>query len=92
MELLGVPAKSFRQMYENKATEIMRTVHEYIKTVKASARAGAGAGAESGNKTTITLDPTGFPIAPRPPSWDKTTKEEFEKLYRSYITHHYRAF
>lgn len=78
-------------MHEDKATDIMRTVHEYIKTVKGSFRAGAGAG--SRNKILgIELNPDGYPIAPCPTSWEKTMKADLEKLYRSYITLHYRMF
>lgn len=43
-------------MHEDKATEIMRTVHDYIQIVKASSRAGVSAGAGSGIKNlTIAL-------------------------------------
>lgn len=80
-------------MHEAKATDIMRTVHDYIKTVEGSLRAGAGAGAGSGNqKLGIELNSDGYPIAPCPPSWEKTTKTDLEKLYRSYISIHYRTF
>ena len=64
-------------------------VNEYIKTLQATA--GTPAGPSNGN-ITIELDTDGFPIVPRPPSWDKITKEELEKLYRTYITQHYRMF
>lgn len=75
-------------MHEAKATDIMRSVHDYIKTVKAGARAGAGpmSGPDSRNTNiTIELNPEGYPIAPTPPSWDKITKIELEKLYRIYL-------
>lgn len=79
-------------MHEDKATEIMRTVHDYIQIVKASSRAGVGAGAGSGIKNlTIALDDNGYPIAPCPASWDKVTKAKLEYLYRTYITQHYRT-
>jgi hypothetical protein len=79
-------------MHEDKATEIMRTVHDYVQTVKASSRTGASSGAGSGIRNlNIALDNNGYPIAPCPASWDKTTKTELEYLYRTYITEHYRT-
>ena len=83
-------------MHDSKATEIMRTVHEYIKTVETSRPPGwlngAGAGAGSAGKRilNIELDPNGRPIAPSPPSWDKITKGDLELLYRTYMTLQYR--
>jgi hypothetical protein len=79
-------------MHEAKATDIMRSVHDYIKTVEGSARAGSGAGAGAGSRNkniTIELNPDGYPIAPTPPSWDKITKIDLEKLYRTYLGIHY---
>lgn len=91
-EHLGNTCKSFKQMHESKATEIMRSVHEYIKTVKAGARTGAGAGSGPGfrnNDITIEFNQDGHPIVPTPPSWDKITKIELEKLYRTYLAIQY---
>jgi len=82
-------------MHFDRADEIMRTINEYIKTVKASARTGAGigTGTVSGNRDLIIeLDPDGFPRAPSPGSWDKIKKADLEKLYRSYVTYHYGIF
>jgi hypothetical protein len=79
-------------MYEDKAKDFMRTVNEYIKTVRSST--GAGTGAEAGinnSKLNIKLDSEGYPILPIT-SWEKINKDELEKLYRSYITYHYREF
>lgn len=77
-------------MYEDKAKGFMRTVNEYIKTVRSSSGAGAGPGTGTGNsKLEIKLDPEGYPILPIT-SWEKINKDELEKLYRSYITCHYR--
>lgn len=80
-------------MHEEKAQDIIRTVLEYITTVEASRHAGSGAGSGAGNRKnelTIVVNPDGFPIAPCPPSWDKISKKDLEKLYRTYITLHYR--
>ena len=71
-------------MHDSKATEIMRTVHEYIKTV------GAGAGSAGQQTLNIELDPNGHPIALSPSSWDKITKGNLEILYRTYMTLQYR--
>jgi hypothetical protein len=87
--ILGVPSKSFEEIYQDKAREMKRTLLEYVKTLQGvidnagSIPAGAGL-------STITLDPEGFPVAPNPPSWDKYTKDDLERLYRLYLTHHYR--
>src|SRR5271155_2061266 len=84
--LLGIPCKSFREMHEDKASEIMRNVVSYIQTV----RAGAGTGPATGKRImTIELNPDGFPIAPDPASLEKTTKADLETVYRRYITSHY---
>jgi hypothetical protein len=92
-DLLGIPCKSFTEMYEDRVSEIMRTFHEYIATVKASGRAGAGAGAGAGQgKRTIQLNSEGYPIAPSITSREKLSKSDLENLYRSYITFQYRTF
>jgi hypothetical protein len=39
---------------------------------------------------TLDIDPTGFPLAPRPHSWAKVLKVELEPIYRLYITRSYR--
>jgi hypothetical protein len=68
----------------------MRTVNEYIKTVRSSTGAGSGTGPNN-SKLNIKLDSEGYPILPIT-SWEKINKDELEKLYRSYITQHYREF
>jgi len=81
-------------MYEDKAKDFMRTVNEYIKTVRSSTGYGAGSGSGAGinnSKLNIKLDSEGYPILPIT-SWEKKNKDELERLYRSYITQHYREF
>lgn len=80
-----------------KSTEFKRTILEYVKTVRTAADTGTGttpgAGLGSNDPSlTVRLDPKGFPIAPSPQSWDKVSKDNIEKLYRSYVTQHYRMF
>jgi hypothetical protein len=72
----------------------MRTVNQYIKTVRAGiGGAGTRTGAGIGNDhLEIKIDSDGFPIAPSPPSWDKITKDQLEKMYRSYLSHHYSKY
>ena len=82
---MGVPCKSFTEMHPDKAKDILQMVNEYIKTVRASA------GARNGNLT-IESDPDGFPIVPSPPNWDKISKDDLERLYRTYLTQHYHPF
>ena len=92
---MGIPSKTFCEMHPEKAKDILRLINEYIKTVRSSAGIGSGSGAGAGsgrNNLNIELDPNGFPIVPSIPSWDKISKEELEKLYRNYITQHYRGF
>lgn len=94
-ENIGVTCQSFQEMNENKTEDIMRTVMEYVKIVRAATGTGTGTGtgSESRNPSlTINLGTDGFPVAPCPPSWDTLSKESLERLYRSYITHHYRRF
>ena len=87
--LLGVTSKSFEETYEDKAKELKRTLLEYVKTLMVlTNNAGAGAGATS-TGSGILFDADGYPIAPTVFS-DKTTKDEMEHLYHSYITQHYR--
>lgn len=79
------------QMHESKASEIMRSVHEYIKTVQNGARVGTLAGAGAGaNNLNVDLDSNGYPMLPCPPSWDKLAKRDLEKVYRTYMKMHYR--
>lgn len=70
----------------------MRTIHDYIKTVKASARTGAGIGSGGNRDITIELGPDGFPRAPSTCSLDKIKKADLEKLFRKYVTCHYGIF
>jgi hypothetical protein len=87
-DMLGVRGRSFQEMYEDKTNDLMRSVNEYIKTLRASAGAGAGA-TGSINDLTIKIDVEGFPIVPRPPSWDILLKRDLEKIYRGYLSTHY---
>jgi hypothetical protein len=90
--LLGVHALSFTQQYEDKIKDFRRTFKDYVQSVRASARPGPGTGGTTDNKLIIEKDTDGYPIAPKPESWNKSTKEDLEKLYRDYITIHYRRF
>lgn len=72
----------------------MRMVNEYYRTVRETANAGAVAGAGAGVGTgipVIQFDSDGFPIVPAT-SWNKISKEDLEKIYRTYLTTHYRQF
>jgi hypothetical protein len=80
-----VTSKSFEDTYENKAKDLKRTLLEYVKTLMAVGNdAGAGPPVSS-----IQFDTDGFPFAPGF-SFDKTTKEDLERHYHSYVTQHYR--
>jgi hypothetical protein len=85
-ETLGVHAKSFEDHYEDLANEMKRALLEYIKTIR-NPTTGTGSGT---NGPTISVDPDGFPLLPESIQWTKSTKDDLEKLYRSYITMHYR--
>lgn len=97
-ELLGVPAKSFNEIYTDLAEDIQRSVLEYVNKLRAAKSPGAGgnaahAGSEDNagaGPISIEIDPNRFPIAPCPASLKNVTKEQLEKLYRSYMTQHYR--
>lgn len=99
-EIIGVHSLSFQDMYGLKKTiELKRIFMEYVKTVRAAADTSNGTGTGAGDRLvstdpslTVRLDPKGFPVAPSPPSWDKVSKDNIERLYRSYVTHHYRMF
>jgi hypothetical protein len=89
-DILNVSSKSFEATYDDKVEDMKRTFLDYIKTLeKGVSGAGAGAGA-SPNSLQVQLNPEGFPIIPSPASWDKITKDDLERLYRHYITIHYR--
>src|SRR5271168_1279642 len=71
-ELLGIPCKSFREMHEDKASEIMQNVVSYIQTV----RAGTGIRPCTEKRSmTIVLNPFGFSFAPDLGYMEKMTKE-----------------
>jgi hypothetical protein len=79
--------------YEDATKEFMRTVNQYMKKVLDATGTGAGAGAGTHNDPlAIQLDSEGFPIVPSPASWGKTTKEQFEKMYRTFMSHHYSTY
>jgi hypothetical protein len=82
-------------MHGDITKEFMRTINEYIQTVRNAAGAGTGSGSGPGpvfDPLVIKLDSDGFPILPSPPSWDKFTKDQLEKMYRSYISLHYSKY
>jgi hypothetical protein len=104
-ELLGVPAKAYYETYPELAVELQRTMLEYVRNLRAANSTGvvvdAGAGIDAGSENmpdagsgplSIKIDSNGFPIAPCPTSLNKTTKDNLEKLYRSYLSLHYRMF
>lgn len=92
-DILGVPAQSLKQMYEDATKDFMRTVNQYIKQLRTTNSAGVGAGAGAGaDPLAIKLDSDGFPIIPSPASWNKVTKEKLEKMYRSYMAQHYSTY
>ncbi|KAF8805301.1 hypothetical protein BYT27DRAFT_7258411 [Phlegmacium glaucopus] len=72
--------------------EIKRTIFEYVKTLCAqkSRCAGAGAGPTSQDILAVNIDAEGFPVAPSPVSWEKISKDDLERMYRTYMTLHYR--
>jgi hypothetical protein len=92
--ILGVPAKAFEDTYPESAMEIKRTIFEYVKTLRAqkSRCAGAGAGPTSQDILAVNIDAEGFPVAPSPVSWEKISKDDLERMYRTYMTLHYRMF
>lgn len=90
-DILGVPAQSLKQMYEDATKDFLRTVNQYIKRLRTATGPGPGPGTES-DPFAIKLDPQGFPIIPNPPSWKKVTKDKLEKMYRSYMTEHYSTY
>jgi hypothetical protein len=99
---LGVPAISFEETYPEKAKEMKMLLLEYIKTLQSSITGtGAGTGisgevdataaGECPGDAGIAIDQdSGFPIAPRINT--KVGKGKIERLYRLYITEHYRRF
>ena len=68
-----------------------RSLLEYVKTLEESNTGGStGTGPGPGRSSlTIKLDPNGYPILPSPESWEETSKDELENLYRDYMTIHY---
>ena len=89
-KILQLPALPFDVMYPDKAMYMKRSVLEYLKALQDAHAPGvdqseagqAGAGV-------LTIDPNGFPIAPRTQSWKKVTRGILEPLYRLYMTEHY---
>ncbi|KAF8805983.1 hypothetical protein BYT27DRAFT_7257398 [Phlegmacium glaucopus] len=60
----------------------------FQNSIGAQQRVG-GAGAGAGSALTIQVTPEGFPMVPTPAALDKLTKDDLERLYHTYITHHY---
>lgn len=82
----------FDVMYPDKAKEMKRMVLEYIKLLRRDHFASSQISDISNgfHKNTLEIDPSGYPIAPRPQSWEKVKKADIEPIYRLYIAHHYR--
>ena len=93
-ELIGIPALPFEVMYPDKAKDFKRTLSEYLKELLRvkSRRPGQSVADNSSAELhgSVEIDPSGYPIAPRPQSWTKVPRTVLEPLYRSYITKHYR--
>lgn len=90
-KLMRIPAMPFDVMYPEKAKEIKRMVNEYVKVLRRDHFINIQDPNNGVQKPTITIDETGYPVAPRPQSWTKVTKADLEPLYRFYITQHYRT-
>ena len=91
-QIMGVLSKSFEETHKDWATEMKRTVLDYIKTLQAICLTGAGTepgGVSTSHGTIIHWDQDEFPLIPSSVSWDKVSKENLEAIYQSYITQHY---
>lgn len=74
--------------------DLKRTLLEYVQTMLAARthQVGGGPTIIEDDELTIKLDTDGWPLAPRPISWDKVPKLKMEQLYRAYLTRHYGIF
>ena len=84
----------FDVMYPDKAKEMKRMVLDYIKVLRRDHFSNpqlAGNNMDNGlQRNVLKIDPTGYPVAPRPQSWTKVTRADLEPIYRLYIARHYR--
>ncbi|KIM34658.1 hypothetical protein M413DRAFT_33125, partial [Hebeloma cylindrosporum] len=76
--LLGVPASTFKDLYQAQINEVMRLILEYVKSVKGMF---AGSAAPKKSAPTVHIDPSGFPKLPD--LLDPSSKKlELERLFR----------
>jgi hypothetical protein len=91
--ILGVRCKSFADLYPDKVRFMEKAMSDYVKELRPVQSTQPGtitsADAVSGGFA-IELDADGYPVIHCPASWVKVTKDHFEKIYRSYMTIHYR--
>ena len=77
-------------MYRDASKEFSRKVYDYMKKLHSTTVDGPGGGPGPGlDPLEIKLDSDGFPIVPSPASWNKISKDQLEKMYRSYLSIHY---
>jgi hypothetical protein len=82
----------FDVMYPEKAIEMKRMVLEYIKVLRRSHLNNSQSNSQSVGGDKILIDSNGFPIAPLPQSLTETTRTDLERMYRLYLTRHYRQY
>lgn len=90
-DIMGVPAKSLEDIYQDKAADMKRTMLEYIKMLRGIQNQATGPG-PSHRPPTIELDADNYPIAPAPAMCEKLPKADLEYMYRTYLKQHYSTY
>ncbi|KAH9484687.1 hypothetical protein JR316_0001586 [Psilocybe cubensis] len=91
VELVGVPKsgkiKSFEETYPRQAREVQHLMIEYVRNVIETSR---GREITMAQENSLGTSDDGFPIIGATWNKDKLSKTEASKLYREYLSRHYK--
>lgn len=84
--LMGTPARSFLDTYQNQIMELKRNFMSYVKSLRA---ADIGSRSATVTQTRLQMTDDGFPILPTPWKGSQYKKKELEEWFILYVGQHY---
>ena len=93
-ETMGLHTPSFRDKFKDLISSLKRSMLQYAKSLHDLAEHRVSEQIDPGIEPAgnIKMTEEGFPILPEPSYWRGRTKQEIERLIRTYVGQHYSEF